>query len=64
MTNLVPAKIAPYLKFAVGLAGAIVTSLLVALPQPPHWLAIVSSVVTAVSVYFVPNDNGDKEAAK
>lgn len=57
--NVIPAPLQQYAKFVVGLAGAIVTSLLAVLPQPPHWLVIISSVVTALVVYVVPNSAAD-----
>jgi hypothetical protein len=53
--TVVPAALQPYLKFVVGVVGAIVTSLLGVLPQPPHWLVVASSVLTALAVYVVPN---------
>lgn len=53
--NVIPANLQPYAKFVVGILGAIVTTLLEVLPQPPDWLVIVSSVLTAVAVYVVPN---------
>lgn len=53
--NIVPAALQPYAKFVVGVVGAVVTTLLQVLPQPPDWLVIVSSVVTALAVYVVPN---------
>lgn len=56
MTNVVPAALQPYLKFVVSVVGAVVTSLLAVLPQPPHWLVVVSSVLTALAVYVVPNN--------
>jgi hypothetical protein len=44
----------PYLKFIVALLGAAVTSLAVIYPAA-HWLPVVTSMVTAVSVYLTPN---------
>jgi len=55
MVNIIPAPLQPYAKAVIGLLGAIVTTLLISLPQPPHWLGIVSSVLTAIGVYVFPN---------
>lgn len=44
----------PYLKFVVAVLGSVVTSLQVYYGTT-HWLPIVSSVVTALTVYFTPN---------
>lgn len=60
--NVVPAPLQPYAKFVVGLVGAIVTSVLAVTPDPPSWLVVVSSVVTAVAVYVVPNT--DNQSAR
>lgn len=48
-------KVLAYAKALAGFVGAILTSVIVMLPEIPLWLAIVSAVVTAVAVYVVPN---------
>lgn len=44
----------PYLKFAVAILGAVVTSL-TTIYSGAHWLPVVTSVATAISVYLTPN---------
>ena len=48
-------KALEYAKAIAALLGAILTSVIVVLPEVPMWLAIVSAIVTAVAVYAVPN---------
>lgn len=48
-------QILAYAKAIAALLGAVLTSVIVILPEVPLWLAIVSAVVTAVAVYVVPN---------
>lgn len=48
-------KILEYAKSIAALLGAVLTSIIVILPEVPLWLAIVSAVVTAVAVYAIPN---------
>lgn len=55
MSSIIPAPLQPYAKLVMALAGAIVTTLLAAFPEPPRWLTIVSALVTALAVYVVPN---------
>lgn len=55
MTEIFPARVQPYAKAMYALLGTIVSTLLVTLPAAPHWLVIVSSVLSAVAVYFAPN---------
>ena len=62
-SSIIPAPLRPYAKTVIGLLGAIVTTLLISLPQPPHWLGIVSSVLTAAGVYLFPNEPATQEPA-
>lgn len=48
-------KLFEYAKAIAALLGAVLTSVIVTLPEVPLWLAIVSAAVTAVAVYVVPN---------
>lgn len=53
-----PASIAPYAKFYVGLIAAVATSLLTVLtPESPAYdvVTIVVAVAGAIGVYLVPN---------
>lgn len=52
-------EILTYAKSIAALLGAVLTSVIVILPEVPLWLAIVSAVVTAVAVYAIPNASGD-----
>lgn len=57
-------KIAPYMKAIVAIVGALVTAVLTQFPDNDtvqQWGPIVSALLTAVSVYAVPNK--DPEAA-
>lgn len=47
-------KLGPYLKAVVGVLGAVLTSL-APYYGSAHWYPIVTSVVTAILVYLVPN---------
>jgi hypothetical protein len=42
-------------KFVVGIAGAVVTSLIAVYPSSATWLPAVVAGVTAALVYLVPN---------
>lgn len=61
-------KILESAKAIAALVGAILTSVIMTLPDVPLWLAVVSSVVTAIAVYVIPNaekaveDSGDHAA--
>jgi len=44
----------PYLKAAVAILGTVVTSLTIYYPDA-QWLPVVTSVVTALTVYLTPN---------
>lgn len=48
-----------YAKTIAALVGAVLTSVIVTLPEVPVWLAVVSSIVTAIAVYVIPNATGD-----
>lgn len=51
-------KIQPYAKAAVAVLGALVTALIQAFPDNPdvtRWATFVSTILTAVAVYVVPN---------
>lgn len=52
-------KILEYAKGIAALVGAVLTSVIVVLPEVPLWLAVVSSIVTAVAVYAIPNAQPD-----
>ena len=54
-------KILEYAKSIAALLGAVLTSIIVILPEVPLWLAIVSAVVTAVAVYAIPNASPDAQ---
>lgn len=56
-------KINPYLKFVVALLGTVLTGLSVYYGKT-EWFPIVTSVVTAVSVYIVPNTPAPVAAPK
>ncbi len=43
-------------KFWAALLGTIVAAVLVAWPDAPRWLTILSAALTAVAVYLVPNE--------
>lgn len=53
----VPDKVAPYLKFAVALAGAVATAIIATVAGPPAWVYIVLAVATALGVKQTPNIN-------
>lgn len=53
MTKLI--EVLKYAKFIAAAIGGILTNVIVALPVVPDWLAIVSSVVTAIAVLVIPN---------
>lgn len=55
-------KILEYAKSIAALLGAVLTSVIVVLPEVPLWLAIASAAITAVAVYAVPN--ADPEEGK
>lgn len=57
-------KILQYAKAIAALIGAVLTSVIVILPEVPLWLAIVSAVVTAVAVYAIPNASLDDAPGK
>ena len=50
-----------YAKAIAALIGAVLTSVIVTLPEVPLWLAVVSSIVTAVAVYAIPNASADAQ---
>lgn len=54
-------KLLPYMKAIVGFLGAVLTSL-APYYGSAHWYPIVTSVVTAVLVYLVPNAPKDAVA--
>lgn len=48
----------PYAKTIVAIAGAVLTTVLTQFPDNSdlqHWGPIVASLLTAISVYYVPN---------
>lgn len=47
-------RLNPYLKAVVAIIGTVLTGLSTYYGQA-HWFPIVTSVVTAISVYLVPN---------
>lgn len=59
MTNLLPAKVAPYVKAWLSLIGVIVSALVVAIPDAPKWVAVVGAVITSVGVYLGKNTTKD-----
>lgn len=48
-------KALAYAKALAALLGAVLTSVMVVLPEVPLWLVVVTTVATAVAVYTVPN---------
>jgi hypothetical protein len=51
-------------KWWCALLGAVVSSALAVLDGPPDWLVVVSSVLTALVVYAVPNQSPPETPGK
>jgi peptidoglycan/LPS O-acetylase OafA/YrhL len=54
-----------YLKAIVAVLGAVLTTVLATFPDNPdvqHWGAIISSFLTAILVYFLPNTPATDQA--
>lgn len=61
---MLPDKIAPYAKAIVAILGAVVVAVMQAWPDDPgvqQWGGIVTSLLTAIAVYAVPNKDPEGE---
>ena len=53
--GLLPAKWQPYAKFIVAMLGVIVTSAIATFDSVPAFVVYISTVLTALGVYSIPN---------
>ena len=54
--GLLPANWQPYAKFVVAMIGVIVTSAIATFDSVPAFVVYISTVLTALGVYGIPNN--------
>jgi len=55
LLGLLPANWQPYAKFVVAMIGVIVTSAIATFDSVPAFVVYISTVLTALGVYGIPN---------
>lgn len=57
LTALLPTRWRPHAKTVVAAVGLILGAVIVAVPQVPTWLVLVTKVLTLLGVHTTPNED-------